>query len=129
VTNTNAQNVRDRGFFIAVIAGGVVGAGLAMYFAPRAASELRKRMSGSARNLRDAATLRYQRTSAPVGDAVGDITRKGQTVRAEVADTAARAAGEVELFAPSAKPDRRTRPVKKRPAAGSRAKPGKAGQE
>jgi gas vesicle protein len=129
VTNTNAQSTRDRGFFIAVIAGGVVGAGLAMYFAPRAASELRKRMSGSARNLRDAATQRYQRTSARVGETLGEMTRKSQTVRAEVADTAARGAREVELLASSAKPDRRTRLGKKLPAAGSRAKPGKAGQE
>ena len=129
MTNTNAQSTRDRGFFIAVIAGGVVGAGLAMYFAPRAASELRKRMSGSARNLRDAATQRYQRTSARVGEALGEMTRKSQTVRAEVADTAARGAREVELPGSAAKPNRRTRLGKKLPAAGSRAKPGKAGQE
>ena len=129
VTNTNAQSTRDRGFFIAVIAGGVVGAGLAMYFAPRAASELRKRMSGSARKLRDAATERYQQTSARVGEAVGEITRKSQAGRAEVADTAARGAREVESLASAAKPDRRTRPGKRVPAAGGRAKPRKAGQE
>ena len=129
MTNTDAQNIRDRGFFIGVIAGGVIGAGLAMYLAPRAASELRKRMSGSARNLRDAATKQYERTSARVSDGVGEMTRKGQTVRDEVADTVARSAGEVELFASAAKPDRRTRLGKKLSAAGSRATPGKAGQQ
>jgi gas vesicle protein len=129
VTNTDAQNTRDRGFFIAVIAGGVIGAGLAMYFAPRAASELRKRMSGSARNLRDAATKQYERTSARVSAAVGEMTRKGQTVRDEVADTVARSAREVELFASAAKPDRRTRLGKKLSAAGSRATPRKAGPQ
>ena len=106
MTNTDAQNTRDRGFFIAVIAGGVIGAGLAMYFAPRAASELRKRMSGSARNLRDAATRQYEGNSARVSDGVGEMARKGQ-----------------------AKPDRRTRLGKKLSAAGSRATPGKAGQQ
>jgi gas vesicle protein len=104
VTNTDAQNIRDRGFFIGVIAGGMIGAGLAMYFAPRAASELRTRMSGSARNLRDAATQQYQRTSARVSDAVGEISS-------------------------AAKPGRKTRLGKKLPAAGSRATPGKIGQE
>ena len=106
MTNTDAQNIRERGFFIGVIAGGVIGAGLAMYFAPRVASELRKRMTGSARNLRDAATKQYERTSARVSDGVGEMTRKGR-----------------------AKPDRRTRLGKKLSAAGSRATPGKAGQQ
>ena len=106
MTNTDAQNTRDRGFFIAVIAGGVIGAGLAMYFAPRAASELRKRMSGSALNLRDAATKQYEQNSARVSDGVAEMTRKGQ-----------------------AKRDRRTRLGKKLSAPGSRATPGKAGQQ
>ena len=128
MTNTDAQNTRDRGFFIAVIAGGVIGAGLAMYFAPRAASELRKRMSGSGRNLRDAATQRHERTSARVSDGVGAITGKGQTVRDEVANSVARGAREAELFASAARPDRRTRLGKKLPAAGGRVTPGKGGQ-
>ena len=54
MTNGHAQNTWDRGFLIGIITGGVIGAGLALYFAPRAAAELRKRMSGSARNLGDA---------------------------------------------------------------------------
>jgi gas vesicle protein len=128
VTNTHAQNTRDRGFFIGVITGGMIGAGLAMYFAPRAASEVRKRMSDSARNVGDAAAEQYQRASARVSDAVGEMTRKGQAVRDDMADTVARGAHEVELFATTATLDGGTRLGKKRSAADSRATRGKAGQ-
>ena len=129
MTNGHAQNTWDRGFLIGIITGGVIGAGLALYFAPRAAAELRKRMSGWARNLGDAAKEQHQRASAHVSDAVDEITRKGQTVRDQVADTAVRGAREVELFASTAKPDRRTRHGKIPSAPGSRATRGKGGQE
>jgi len=129
VTNGHAQNTGDRGFFIGIIVGGAIGAGLALYFAPRAASELRKRMSGSARNLGDPAKEQYQRASGHVSDAVGQITRKGQTVRDQVADTVVRGASEVELFASTAKPGRRTRHGKILSTPGSRATRGKGGQE
>jgi gas vesicle protein len=129
VTNTHSENIRDGGFFIGVIVGGVVGAGLAMYFAPRAASELRKRMSSSARNVGDAATKWHRRASARVSDSVGEITTKGQAVRDEVADTVARGAREVELFATAATPNRGTRLRKKLSAADSRATRRETGQE
>jgi gas vesicle protein len=129
VTNAHSQDTRDGGFFIGVIVGGVVGASLAMYFAPRAASEFRRRMSSSARNFGDGATEWHQRASARVSDAVGGITRNGQAVRDEVADTVARGAREVELIATAATPNRGTRLRKKLSAADSRATRRETGQE
>jgi gas vesicle protein len=68
------------GLAIGFLTGSVIGAGLAMYFAPRAASEIRKRVLNSASALRDTAAARYRRASAQVGDAVEDLAKKGQNV-------------------------------------------------
>jgi gas vesicle protein len=75
------QKRRDYGFAIGLMAGTFVGAGLAMWLAPKAAAELRSR----------------------VGEAVDELTEKGQGVRDDVADVVARGAHEVERFAVAAK--------------------------
>jgi gas vesicle protein len=89
------QEHRDYGFVIGLLTGTFVGAGLAIWFAPRLASELRERVTDSARNLGDRASERYQQVSSRVGEAVDEFTRKGQNVRDEVADRVARGAHEV----------------------------------
>jgi gas vesicle protein len=92
---------RDYSFAIGLMTGMVVGAGLAMWLAPRAAAELRERMRETARNAGQRASKRYQQATARVGDAVDEVTRRGQGVRDDVAEVVARGAHEVERFAAS----------------------------
>jgi gas vesicle protein len=86
-----------------LVAGALIGAGLATYFAPRAAAELRTRVTGSARSLGDATVERFQRASARVGEAVDHLATKGQGVRDDVCDAVARGAHDVERYARQAK--------------------------
>ena len=86
---------QDHSFLIGLVTGTFVGAGLAMWFAPRLRSELRERATESARNLGRRASERYQQASSRIGETVDDIARKGQGVRNDVADTVARGAHEV----------------------------------
>jgi len=104
--NVHTQERRDYGFVIGLLTGTFVGAGLAMLFAPRAGAELRRRMIDSATSLGERASEQYQQASTRVGQAVDEITRKGQDVRDEVADVVARGAQEVERYATAVKTDR-----------------------
>ena len=111
----NTQEPRDYRFMLGLLAGTVVGAGLAIWFAPLA-SEVRDRMTESARSLRKRASEQYQQASEGVGDAIDGLTRKGQDVRDDLADAVARGAHEVERYATAAKSDR-VADVKKHSAA------------
>ena len=89
-------------FLMGLITGGTIGAGLAIYFAPRLAAELRQRVTDSATDLRNAASERLQDVATRVAgvvdrvaDAADDVTRKGQAVRDDVADAVGRGAHEV----------------------------------
>src|SRR5438093_972059 len=104
--NTHTQEHRDYGFVIGLLTGTFVGAGLAMWLAPPSASELRRRMTGSARSLGKRISEQYQQSSTRIGEAVDELARKGQNVRDEVADAVARGAREVERQATAAKSDR-----------------------
>jgi len=86
------QRDRDYRFVIGLVTGAFVGAGLALWLTPRSASELGERMTGTAKRFGQQATER-------VGKAVGELTRKGQVVRDDVAETVARGAHEVEQAA------------------------------
>lgn len=97
---------RSHGFAIGLVTGAFVGAGLTMWLAPRMASELRERISDSAKGLRLKASEQFEQASSRVGEAVGELTRKSQDVRDDVADAVARGAHEVERFATAAKSDR-----------------------
>jgi gas vesicle protein len=108
--NAHTQEHRDYGFVIGMLAGTFVGAGLMMWLAPRMASELRRQMSDSARSLGKRASEGYQQASSRVGEAVDELTRKGQDVRDDVADRVARGAREVERYATAAKTDRVAEP-------------------
>ena len=101
---------KSNGFFLGLVTGGVIGAGLAIMFAPRLASELRQRVSDSASDLRDGAVRSYQDAAGRVSEAVDrvsglvdDVTRRGQSVRDDVADAVGRGAREVEQFAMASK--------------------------
>jgi gas vesicle protein len=104
--NAYTQGHRDYGFMIGLLTGTFVGAGLAMWFAPRSGSALRQRMTDSARSLGKRASEQYQQASTRVGEAVDELTRKGQDVRDDVADVVARSAHEVESYATAVKTDR-----------------------
>jgi len=104
--NAHTQQDRSHSFAIGLMAGTFVGAGLAMWLVPRLASELRERISDSARHLGHRASEQYQHASTRVGEAVDELTRKGQGVRDDVADAVARGAHEVERYATAAKTDR-----------------------
>jgi gas vesicle protein len=90
--DTQTREPRDHGFLIGLLAGTCVGAGLAMWMAPRLAAEARERVTGSAKKLGERAS-----------QAVGDLTRKGQRVRDDVAGAVARGAHEVERQALAAR--------------------------
>ena len=93
-------------FLKGLLTGTFVGAGLAIWFAPRLAAELRQRVADSARDLRARASDRYDRVAARVDEAVEDLTRTGQDVRDDMADAVVRGAQEVERVATAAKTDR-----------------------
>ena len=81
VMTTNGQEHRGHPFLIGLLAGGALGAGLAILLAPRLASELRERVEGSARDLR----------------------KKARAFRDDVCDAVVRGAEEVERRATEAK--------------------------
>lgn len=101
--NVPANRERNCSFVMGLIAGSVVGVGLGMLFAPRAVLEMRKRAADSARTLGGAASDRYHRASTRIGDAVDEITRKGQDLRDDLSDAVVRGAQEVERYATNAK--------------------------
>jgi gas vesicle protein len=121
--NEHTQEHRDYGFVAGLLTGTFVGAGLAIWFAPRVASELRERVTTSARRLGQRASDQYEQVSTRVDEAVADLTRKGQDVRDEVADAVARGAHEVERYATAAKSDRQNASRKHSAADRSASKP------
>jgi gas vesicle protein len=94
-------------FVVGLLAGTCVGAGLAMWLAPRGASELGKRLGDSARDLGERAAEGYEQAGARVSSAVADLARKGQDFRDDVAGAVARSAHGVEEFATAAMSGRR----------------------
>ena len=100
---SDMQNRRDYSFLIGLVTGSFIGAGLAIWLVPKAASEIRERITGSARALGDRASERYQQASACVDDAVSELTDKVQGVRDNLADAVVRGAKTVEHIAKAAK--------------------------
>jgi gas vesicle protein len=94
---------RDNGFLVGLLMGTAVGAGLALWFTPRAGSEMRQRVSDSTRELGNRASERYQQVSTRVSQAVDDLASKGEGVRNDLADRVVRGAQEVERIATAAR--------------------------
>jgi gas vesicle protein len=101
--NTRPQENGNHDFLIGLITGSVIGAGLAILFAPRLASELRQRVTDSATDLGDAASRRYQDVTTRVADVMDTVTTRGQAVRDDAADAVGRGARAVEQFAKASK--------------------------
>ena len=104
--DTQTQPRRGYGFVIGLVTGTFVGAGLAAWLAPRAAAELRDRVTGSAKRLGKRAVEQYRDASGRIVEAAGEFARKGNGLRDDVADKVARGAHEVERMAMAAKSDR-----------------------
>ena len=101
-TTNRDNNTHGGRFLMGLFAGGAIGAGLAMYFSPRLASELRQRVTESTANLRNVASAGLQNVASRVADVVDgvanaadDVTSRGQAVRDEVADAVGRGAHQV----------------------------------
>lgn len=96
--DTQTPQRRDYGFALGLLTGSVVGAGLAIWFAPR--------LTESARKLGKRAAEQYRQASSQIADAADDLVRRGNGVRDDVAGAVARGAHEVERVAMAAKSDR-----------------------
>jgi len=83
------------GFLLGLVTGAALGTGLAMYFAPKIGSEIRKRVAASAKDLGDTASEYYEDASTRVAGAVEDLTSRGRKARAAAADVVARGAHQV----------------------------------
>jgi gas vesicle protein len=94
--NDQATRTRDYRFAAGLAVGSLLGVGLAMLLAPRAAAEIRERAVGSAKQLGDAVSERYRDARLRVTGAVDGLTRKGQGVRDGVLDPVVHGAQEVE---------------------------------
>jgi gas vesicle protein len=103
IMQTFAENRGSSGFLYAFIAGGVIGAGLAIAFAPRLRSELRQRVKKTAADVTQAASQGYQDAGTRITGVVEGVTARGQAMRDDVADAVGRGAREVEQFAMASK--------------------------
>jgi gas vesicle protein len=79
---SQTQERSGYGFVIGLLAGTCVGAGLAMWLAPRSVA--------GAKRLGQQVADQYQQIRVRVSEAVDDIARKGETVREDVAQVVAR---------------------------------------
>ena len=70
----NHEVHRNYGFALGLATGALVGAGLAIWLAPRLASELRERITGSARSIGRRASEHYEQASSRALVAVEGLT-------------------------------------------------------
>jgi hypothetical protein len=73
---------------------------------PQLASELRHKVTDSARRVGQRASDQYQQASTRVGAAVDELARQAQGVRDDAAEAVASGARQLERFAVGAKSDR-----------------------
>ena len=104
--SSDTDEHRPDGFIIGMLTGIVVGAGLAMWLAPRAISELRQRVTDSARSLGQRVGQQREQASTMVGETSEELARRGQDVRDNIAEAVAHRAQEVEAYATEARIDR-----------------------
>ena len=110
--NTNTQERRDYTLLVGLLMGTFVGAGLAMWCAPRSNSELRERLTDSADKMGNRASGRYPQGGARIRDMVDELAKKGQSVRSDVADPVQHSAHEAARVLTAT----RTDPVVMQPA-------------
>jgi gas vesicle protein len=101
--NESWERSRESGFGFGLLMGACVGAGLVWWFAPRMAAEIRQRATDSAKGLGQRASRHYRQAGVHLGEAVDELTRKGQSIRDEVADAVAHGGRAVERAATAVK--------------------------
>jgi len=69
------SQTQSSGFTVGLAAGMVVGAGLTLWLVPRVVSELRERITDSAKSVGQRASDHYEEASSRVADAVEVLTR------------------------------------------------------
>jgi gas vesicle protein len=99
---TRSEYSASNRFLIGLLAGGAIGAALAMVCAPRIGG-LRRRVSASTAELAGRVTRTYQEVSARATGAVDGLAGSAQSVRDDVADVIAGGARHVEQLAMAAK--------------------------
>ncbi len=104
--DTQTPRHRDYGFVLGMLTGTFVGAGLAVWLAPRLAAELRQRVTDAARSVGDRAAEHYRQASVRVADVADELVKRGNGMRDDVASAVAHGAHEVERVALAAKSDR-----------------------
>ena len=106
IQDYQAPEQRTYGFAIALAAGTMIGAGLALWLAPRAGAELRNRVTDTANRFGQRATEHYHQAAQAVAETVADISRQAHGVRTDGAEAVARGAREVERAPVAVKTDR-----------------------
>jgi gas vesicle protein len=104
--DTETPRNRDYGFLLGMVTGSLVGAGLAVWFAPRLRAELRDRATKSAGAIGKRAADGYRKASSRVVELTDEVAKRGNRVRDDVADAIAHGAQEVQRVATAARSDR-----------------------
>jgi gas vesicle protein len=104
--NSDMQASQPYGFALGLLTGTVIGAGLAMWLAPRAVSELRERVIDSAKSLGNRVGQQREQVATYVEETAEDLSRRGQVVRDNIAEAVAHHAHEVAAYATAAESDR-----------------------
>ena len=95
----DTRNRRDYGFMMGFVTGTAIGAGVALWLAPRMAAEIGQRVTDTARDLTGRASEQYEQVKQSAAETLADVTAKGRVVRDGIADAVARGAREVERAA------------------------------
>ena len=100
------------GFVIGLLAGTVIGAGLAMLFAPKAGAELRSQLSEQAGNLANTASEGYRKVTENAGqwaekgrDAAGEWAEKGKDMYGKAREAVKSGADEAQQYVRDAASD------------------------
>jgi gas vesicle protein len=104
--NAQRHTRHDYRFRFGFLTGTLIGSGLAIWFAPRLASELRERVIASATDVGTRAADRYKQVRNSGAEVVGALARQAQDARDDLAGAVARGGHEVERLAIAAKSDR-----------------------
>jgi gas vesicle protein len=81
-------NERDNGFAAGIVTGALVGAGLALLFAPKAGTELRGDLNDSVTSLRDAVARRYRALAEMAGVELENIEERVDRAAASIESSA-----------------------------------------
>jgi gas vesicle protein len=81
-------NERDHGFSTGMMVGALLGAGLALLFAPKPGAELREDLSGSMSSVRDAVARRYRALAERAGVEIENLEARVDQAAEAVESTA-----------------------------------------